>query len=716
MNRRLLLTGSLMALMLMGVNAQSKLSTNTRMLISEQGSKATAQQRLKKASHAKSEVLTTIMLEKGRQLSDQQLAALDIQVVSRSGSIIFANVPINRLSELADMEDVRMVDTGAQRKHQNDLSREASAVSLVHNMNVEGSASSEHPEKYRGKDVLVAIIDTDIDLAHPVFLDADGNSRIKHVMQTTPIYNSQGFVLRYEYLHYDEGNLDDAIEFSNKKEMLGDGHGSHVAGIAAGSTDCLPDSDPMKKFYGMAPESDLLLYDVRGNDSELLMAMADAIDRAEQMQRPLVMNLSFGSNSARLDGTDEFNKNLQALLDQKDMTGKLICISAGNEGGDLMSVQMDCNKPIVNNDWTVQHVLPVEPDTVASELPDGMSDMGDFEIYGGRFELTFYAADNRDFAVTYYFIDPYNHDIFYKSPRLVASETQELEKIHEDNLFAEDGEPHYSFDIETVSEITSTNRNYMHAYVDYGFGKPVLVIASIETKSEGMQIDGAIEGALFDNLSKEMTTEANSAGSINPMVCNDLVIGVGSYTTRGQITIFDQEYDLGETGAISPFSSWCDTHYYGKPNPTVATPGMMIVSSIHRNAEDGDNPIVGVSEYNGEKHLWAYMAGTSMASPAAAGIIALWLQANPQLTLSDALEVTNETSDYDDYCQDMPLRFGAGKMNAKRGIDYILGSAVGVTSVEASADMMPTKFVDADGRIKIRKGECNYNVMGVMER
>ncbi len=713
MNRRLLLSGSLATLMLMGVNAQSKLSINTKMLIAEQGSKTTVQQRLKQASHAESKVLTSILLEKGRQLSDQQLAALDIKVVRRSGSIIFANVPVNRLSELADMEGVRMVDTGTMCKPQNDLSREASSVSLVHNMDVEGSSSSERPEKYRGKDVLVAIIDTDIDLTHPAFLDANGNSRIKHVTQATPVYDSEGHITDTEYLDYEEGNLDEAIEFSNKKEMKADGHGSHVAGIAAGSTDCLPDSDPMKKYYGMAPEADLLLYDMRGLSSELLFSIADAIDRAEQMQRPLVVNLSYSSHSARLDGTDPFSYLLKDfIVGKRDMTGKIICIGAGNKGGDMMSVQMDCNQPIVDNDWTVQHVLECVPDSVSLPLPEGATG----GIYGGKRYLTFYGADNRDFAVTYSFIDPLTDEVIYTSPRLVASETQEPSNIHEENIAPDFSSMEYAFDINTTSGNEVSNRYFMKTVLDYAFDYPVRVQAVVETKSEGMQIVGALEGSSFDNLSERMTTEANSAGSINEMVCNDLVIGVGSYTTRGQLTFNGQDYDWGENGAISSFSSWCDPRYYSKPNPAVATPGLMIVSAIHHNAEGGRNPTAGVSEYNGEKHFWAYMAGTSMATPAAAGIIALWLQANPQLTLSDVLEVINETSDYDDYCQAMPMRFGAGKMNAKRGIDYILASAVGVTSVEASDDMMPTKFVDADGRIKIRKGDCNYNVMGVMER
>lgn len=106
------------------------------------------------------------------------------------------------------------------------------------------------------------------------------------------------------------------------------------------------------------------------------------------------------------------------------------------------------------------------------------------------------------------------------------------------------------------------------------------------------------------------------------------------------------------------------------------------------------------------------MSGTSMASPAAAGIIALWLQADPTLTVADVRKVLKESADYDKFCEAEPARVGVGKINALRGLEYILSTS-GIKTVGISSNNHTTKRLDSRGNIVIEKNGQLYNVMGV---
>ena len=77
--------------------------------------------------------------------------------------------------------------------------------------------------------------------------------------------------------------------------------------------------------------------------------------------------------------------------------------------------------------------------------------------------------------------------------------------------------------------------------------------------------------------------------------------------------------------------------------------------------------------YNG--NLWGVMSGTSMAAPTVAGIIAQWLQINPNLSPGDIKNVIAETAIKDSFTQDpnTGYRFGPnGKIDAMAGARYLL--------------------------------------------
>ena len=74
-----------------------------------------------------------------------------------------------------------------------------------------------------------------------------------------------------------------------------------------------------------------------------------------------------------------------------------------------------------------------------------------------------------------------------------------------------------------------------------------------------------------------------------------------------------------------------------------------------------------------------------MACPTAAGIIALWLQANPQLTLADVKDILANSCDNDEFTAKNPIRWGYGKINAMKGLEYIQQ----VTGINLTPDPSP---------------------------
>ena len=71
---------------------------------------------------------------------------------------------------------------------------------------------------------------------------------------------------------------------------------------------------------------------------------------------------------------------------------------------------------------------------------------------------------------------------------------------------------------------------------------------------------------------------------------------------------------------------------------------------------------------------WGVMTGTSMASPTVAGIIALWLQANPNLSVSDVKSILAESAIKDNFTQGpKSAHFGPnGKIDALAGMRLVL--------------------------------------------
>lgn len=156
--------------------------------------------------------------------------------------------------------------------------------------------------------------------------------------------------------------------------------------------------------------------------------------------------------------------------------------------------------------------------------------------------------------------------------------------------------------------------------------------------------------------------------------------------------------------AMSPYSA------YGLGLPTIAAPGYYVVSAISSEymAEHPDTPFSACAEVDGTQYWWTPDCGTSMSAPYAAGTMALWLQANPDLTNQQLIEIAQSTAVAGEVDPANP-RWGAGRLDSYAGLQQAIRLA-GFTPAEQAPLIKinpnrsleistPARIYAADGRL-----------------
>lgn len=208
---------------------------------------------------------------------------------------------------------------------------------------------------------IMAVIDSGIDYSHPDFRNADGTTRILALWDQTIPSGSVADVSNQSGNGTQEHQTDNqsflqapagyylGTEFSEQvinralEQPTGalryevcpsrdiSGHGTHVAGIAAGNGKA---SDG--RYRGVAFESELIIVKL-GNPkadgfprtTELMQAVDYCIRKAEEYGKPVVLNLSFGNNYGGHAGTSLIETYLD---DMSNYWKNVIVTGSGNEG------------------------------------------------------------------------------------------------------------------------------------------------------------------------------------------------------------------------------------------------------------------------------------------------------------------------------------------------------------------------------------------------
>lgn len=186
-----------------------------------------------------------------------------------------------------------------------------------------------------GLGTFIGIIDSGIDYRHPAFLSENGESRIAYfwnqaaeTLDFTQIPAGYGFGAQYTKDMITEALAENRPLPSTE---TGSGHGTSVAGIAAGNGA----GSPGLRYRGVATESELIVVRLRRKEedfagtTEVMLGVDYAVRKAIMENKPIAINLSFGTNDGSHTGQSLFETYLSELLGTWKTT---IVAASGNEG------------------------------------------------------------------------------------------------------------------------------------------------------------------------------------------------------------------------------------------------------------------------------------------------------------------------------------------------------------------------------------------------
>ena len=620
-----------------------------------------------------------------------ELQSMGVQVNGEYGDVLTVTAPIEKLEAIAKLGKVRQVAVAHRVNLKTDKQRSTANVNQVHS----GKGLSM---PYKGRDVVVGVIDAGIDFNHMAFKDEDGNTRVKRVYMPGGTGNSP--VVNGKTLPGAEYTTPEEIA-KLTCDLTGESHGTHTSAIAAGTK--------VGSYGGMAPEADIVLCGLAKDltDANIVNSINYIFSYAESVGKPAVVNLSLGDHVGPHDGTTDFCKSLDALSD----AGRLLVLSAGNEGG----YKLHFGTTFTNTGTSVAQKAVL---------------LTDYEAMGGYYDaaIDIYGADASSFTFQYVVIDANgNQKAVSKKQTASANGTTFNMSTHSTfkNYYDGSGTAWFGVDansgkyniyIEVSAETTSSNDE------DWYLG--ILFWGAKGQTINGWDIEGYTD---FTNLGYSKFVDGDSEMSISSMATGKNTISVGAFVSRNTYPAVggnSYTYNSLTNGTIATFSSY-GPDANGVQRPEIVGGGATVVSAVSRY----DTSTTGADNYNflaaevedaaGKKHYWGDMMGTSMSSPQVAGILALWLQVNPNLSVSDVREVFESTSIQDSYVTGGPAKkWGYGKIDALAGIKQVIAS--GVDNVKADDDNVAIYPNPCDGNFEVfAPGEQSvevgiYSVSGML--
>lgn len=663
MKRNLLVLGLLASAMCGSAYAQSKINGAGRLMLDAYQIQASSRKAPAK------DTVKTMLVTLNEGASTEAIEALGVEIYSNLGEVLIVGCPLGLTEELAALDEVKAIEFGNKSKVYMDIARETTGVDGIHAGTAEGTGGIS----YTGKGVAVGLFDTGLDPNHAAFRNADGSSRVNAIYVTR------------------DGNKDEeyttpeAVAAFDTEDNTAT-HGTHVLGIIAGSRDVQGRYTQYGKsgvqtgtipYYGAAPEADIIVGCGDFYDEEILRGVDKVVKRAKELGKPAVVNLSLGSNVGPHDPNSATSKTLDAL--SKDA---IICISAGNEGTSNIAVSRTFARVTTLNTF----ISPVNMESAAV-------------LYNAEF----WGSNNEPFELD---LVLYNKT----SGKIIASHTiNNLEGRSYIWNSASCPEMKSYFSTGAQVYVTSnidpnTNRYYVRMQNDLQYsGSAVKFGVNIRGKA-GNSLNGYVSALGVGYYSQDNVQFASEGitgylggtpdGSINEMATAKNVIAVGAYVSRATSTPFinGQAYSGGGTrGDIADFSSY-GTTADGRDLPVICGPGAQIVSAVNRyytgySSAYTSEAIPAVSNSFSRISPYYPMQGTSMSSPFVAGTVALWLEAFPEMTSQQCIDIMTRTAIKDNYTNTTDVlkrrRWGNGKIDPVAGLIEAIREHASIGSVTA---------------------------------
>ena len=574
--------------------------------------------------------------------AETEIDAAGFHLQSQIGDVATLDLDVDRLPELAALNSVKKIFASTVRRPLNDRAKQSVGVD---------NSSGQRVLTQTGKGVIVGIIDTGIDFRHRDFtLPGSGGrqTRIKALLDMTR-YSAQTPDPNWNYSlpgksavigHlYSEADINSALQLAKPADQNADivkerdknGHGTHVAGTAAGNGLSSPTTGT---YAGMAPEADLIVVKAsRQNDANADFETADIINalefirqKASELNEPFVVNLSLGGQFGPHDGTLPDERAIDNLVNGDP--GRAVCIAAGNDGdssihargtvaaGGSQTLDFNVNGAayivdLYQNKSDRFNVTVTSPDGVALgpvlynvngfSLPDGQASNQYIEIFN--------ANDDKGDA------DPANDQ-----PNIVV-------------LFKA-GAPDGMWKIKLEDADGNTNESY-DAWAE---GEGVYFSTFVDQNSHLIASPGTARGAI-------------TVGAFVTRSANQTIGAAASFTSPGPTADGRQKPELGAPGY----------YLYSSRSTDIADPNFGTIGT-------GENAPVDSTHYIG-------LVGTSMATPVVTGSVALLMESSPGLSADQIKDRLTASAVLDIFTGSAAWgsRLGFGKLSIANAINQTGG-------------------------------------------
>ena len=615
-----------------------------------------------------------ITLDDVSNTSELKALGVKVQETFTRGRIT-ALIPVDKIEEVSDLANVKRVKAATLMRPSTFIARQKTNTDDVITLSTDAIAEGL-TKKYDGSGVVLGIIDTGIDFQHIAFKDKDGNYRMKRAY----VYNGTS---AKEYTSFSGLTTDD---------KSGD-HGTHTSSTAGGSsvlvngsTVTVTDDHANATYGGMAPGSDLYLAGVKDlNDTYMQNALKAMVTYADGQNKPLVVSNSWGSHLGPHDGTGDW--------------------------ADLVSDYFGDNHP--------NHVILFAASNDAGKSTGGISasaTSSSSSPFGTIIRSHYYSDTDDGFFYTNILASAWAHTtanltckvyVLNSSTGAIVNTVTvtpttsgapvNVSTYYSGNLYAfknyvsAPGKTQimfYANELESKSYDSNYNSNYTLAFEIY-------------PNSGSTTVDVWAGGYAY--FTSHLTTSGHkwTAGSDLMSVSDEATIpdaiSIGAYVSantwkdyNGTSHDMSDEYTLGDIAYFSSYAT-AEKSPTGLQYPWITAPGARLIAGINHNHTTSVDNYSYWGNYlkedlvvNNTTNPYAEMEGTSMATPVAAGIVALWMQAAKEvgknMTVNDIKEVMRQTAIKDSYTSGTNAsHFGQGKIDALAGIKYILGASASPT-------------------------------------
>ncbi|QKE73440.1 S8 family serine peptidase [Arthrobacter citreus] len=500
-------------------------------------------------------------------------------------------IPANKIKSLLKSKAVKAIYSNTQVHVEQPVSEATPSTEAVgKGMAAENSflnINKLHDEGYTGKGVKVAVIDTGVDYNHPDITAAYKGYRAQPGVDPKSIdINS---VKGWDFIDNDADPMETTYADWVKAGKPGsaDGadyyteHGTHVSGTIIGQG--TNNSDYATN--GIAPDADLYVYRVLGpGGSGANDGIIAAIEKAVTDGMD-IMNLSLGAN---------YNDPLSPTsiaINNAVLNGVTAVVAAGNAGNGMYTL---------GNPGNASLALTVG----ASDVPDQIATMK------GRLDNTI--SDLRLMAKGF------------------ADKVETLQGIQY---------PIVNIGLGTSSEYTGSNKSVAGKVVLIQRGNTTINDKILQAKNRGavaviIYNNNPAEGHLPFNLGE--STDFIPAFSLTNADGLALAQKISTGSTQFSFSDLGQLTTGGDN--LADFSSRGPARITYEIKPEITAPGVSVLSTVPGFVHDHANP----ANY---QYAYERMSGTSMATPATAGIAALLLQAKPDLQPEDVKAILMNTAD-----------------------------------------------------------------------